>query len=228
MMDASQRTSCILPAGNPPAGHICICHEKSCFLERGSPVHSVPDTVTTSPRPGLPGRLKGSAKSFRSWKASLLLPEAWLDRLAQPGCPKWRWTSVLSLMVSGARHRKTIVFFFFASFTTQLCRCVSVVSDVQLLPWQPQKVAFLEGAVKTSHVTSVQWERFWERALTRSLMINGAAMGMTGQSTLSRSSPSRAGPLQGWGESTWAQSVTLPSSFYTCRGEGWGTWDILN
>lgn len=88
MMDASQRTSCILPAGNPPAGHICICHEKSCFLERGSPVHSVPDTVTTSPRPGLPGRLKSSAKSSRSWKASLLLPEAWLDHLAQPGCPK--------------------------------------------------------------------------------------------------------------------------------------------
>lgn len=125
MMDASQRTSCILPAGNPPAGHICICHEKSCFLDRGSPAHSVPDTVTTSPRPGLPGRLKGSAKSFRSWKASLLLPEAWLDRLAQPGCPKWRWTSVLSLMVSGARHRKTIVFFFCLLHNTVVQMCLS-------------------------------------------------------------------------------------------------------
>lgn len=186
-MDTSQRTSCILPAGNPPAGHICICHEKPCFLEWGSPAPSLPDTATTSPRPGLPGLLKGSAKSFPSWMASLLV--AWLDHLAQPGR-----TSLLSLMVSGARHRKTIVFFF-ASFTTQSCRCVSVVSVVQLLPWQPQKVAALEGAVKTSHVTWVQWERFWERALTRSLLVNGAAMEMTGQSTLPCSSPSRVGPL---------------------------------
>lgn len=123
MMDASQRTSCILPAGNPTAGHICICHEKSCFLEGGSPAHSVPDTVTTSPRPGLPGLLKGSAKSFRSWMASLLV--AWLDRLAQPGCPKRCWTSVLSLMVSGARHRKTIVFFFCLLHNTVVQMCLS-------------------------------------------------------------------------------------------------------
>lgn len=85
MMDASPRTSfCILPVGKPPAGHICICHEKPCFHQPLQLI-SIPDTVnasqkTLSPRP----LLENLVKSPITCLASLLVTS--LSHVAKPGC----------------------------------------------------------------------------------------------------------------------------------------------
>ena len=101
---------CILPVGKTPAGHICICHEKSCFHQPLQLI-SIPDTVnasqkTLSPRP-LPENL---AKSCILCLALLLV--AWLSHAAKPGCSKWCLTNACFLSISRTRQGKIIRSFF--------------------------------------------------------------------------------------------------------------------
>lgn len=168
--------------------------------------------------------LKGSAKSSQPWMAPILV--AWLNYLAKPDCPKWCLTSVLSLMVSGARHWKIIVFFL-SFFLHKNIRAWSQNPRCAAASMAVTESCCSGGCLKDFQpVTSLHWERLWERALTRSLLVNGAATRMTESANLSLFFPSQAGPPPGWEEPTWSNQPSFPSfSFYW--GEGQGTWNIL-
>lgn len=117
MMDASPRTSFhILPVGKPPAGHICICHEKFCFHQPLQLI-SIPDTVNASQKTLSPRSVpENVAKSCILCLASLLV--AWLSHAAKPGCSKWCLTNAFFLRVSGARRGKISRSFF--SFSVKI------------------------------------------------------------------------------------------------------------
>lgn len=153
MMDASQRTSfCILPVGKPPAGHICICHEKSCFHQPLQLI-SIPDTdnasqKTLSPRPLLENLVKSSIPCL----ASLLV--AWLSHVAKPGCSKWCLTNAFSRRVSRGRQGKTIRSFF--SLFHENLECEALTLNTSLLQRVCQnhgKLLPLEEIIKTSSLS---------------------------------------------------------------------------
>lgn len=167
-MDASPRTSsCILPVGNSPAGHICICHEKSCFHQPLELI-SIPDTdnasqKTLSPRPLLENLVKSSILGL----ASLLV--AWLSHVAKPGCSKWCLTNVFSLSVSRAKHGKPSGLFSLLHENLEYEALTLNTSLLQRVSQYHGKLLLLEENIKTSSLLPQPWAcRSQRRSFSRS------------------------------------------------------------